>query len=164
MDGTRAQLVLALLILALIPALLTSMPRPTHGVTFDFGPLPEQLEPGRPVDEAGWIRPHIRSTAYLRRRFDIPKSIPAPRDPDATRHILELLPSGQRLLDSRPVGVDEFRARIDWLHTTEGWVDFRPDPGSRFEDVVEILAAVARSDFDRLRLDNSRFASAVEGD
>jgi biopolymer transport protein ExbD len=159
-DGARAQLLFALLILALLPVTLISSPRPNHGLTFELGMIPEELTPGMSRDQAGWVRPFVRSTA----RFAVSDiSDPLP-DPSAPRHRLDLLPSGQLLFDKRPVDRSQLRRRLDLLMTMArpGWVDFRPDPNARYEDFVETLAPVAYSAFDRLRLDNSRYATAFE--
>jgi hypothetical protein len=159
-DAARAQLLLALLVLALLPVAWLAHPRPNHGLIFDLGPIPEQLRPGLTAEHAGWIRPHIRSwrsNGFVMRDM----LVGPPPGPSGTRHRLDLLPTGGLLLDSRPVDVERLRARLDLLTTrTSGWVDFRPHPEARHEDVVETLAAVARSAFDRLRLDNSRYAGA----
>lgn len=159
-DAARAQLLLVLLILTLVPIVLISIPRPTHGLTFEFGPIREELTPNMTAEHAGWVRPYFRSwhsKALIVRAdfFTLP-------DPSARRHRLDLLANGERLLDSRPIGLDQLRSRLDLLTTTSGWVDFHPDPDARYGDVVETLAPVAYSAFDRLRLDNSRYAEAFE--
>jgi hypothetical protein len=161
-DAARAQLFLALLVLALLPVALISQPRPNHGLMFDFGPLPEQLVPGLGAEHSGWIRPYIRS--WRSNGFEARDVfIDFRPGPTGTRHRLDLSPMGDLLLDSRPIGRQALRAQLDFLMTrTSGWVDFRPDPHARYEDVVETLALVSYSAFDRLRLDNSRYAADFE--
>lgn len=161
-DGARAQLLFALLIFALLPIVLMAIPRPSHGLVFDFGPLPEQLTPATTPDHAGWIRAHVRSTAYGQRFTDSEIIVPA-RGPAGPRHRLDLLPTGELRFDSRPIDLHGLRSQLDLLMTrTSGWVDFHPDPDARYEDVVATLAPVAYSGFDRLRLDNSPYAADFE--
>lgn len=157
----RAQWVLASLILALLPIILLWHPRATHGLIFDMGPIPAQLTPGMTADEAGWIRPWVRS--WRSNPYAARELFPALPIRSPPRHRLDMLPTGTLLFDSRPIDVEELRSRLDWLSTrTSGWVDFHPDPNTRYEDVLEALAPVHRSAFDRLRLDNSRYAAAFE--
>lgn len=156
-DGARAQLLLVLLILALLPLVLTAIPRDNHGLTFDMGMIPEHLTPTMSSEHAGWIRPHVR--APRRSERSAPLSIAPLPGPYGPRHSLELKPSGELLLDSRPIGLEEFRSRLAGM---DGWIDFRPDPHARYEDFVETLVPPAQLYFDRLRLDNSLYAEALE--
>lgn len=159
-DGARAQLLLALLILALFPVTLLARPRETDSLTFDLGLITEELTAGMNADEAGWIRPRMRSrrpSGYF--VLDI---FVAPPNPSAPRHRLDLLPTGELLFDSRRVTLQGLRSRLDLLLATPGWVDFHPHPEARYEDVVATLAPVAYSGFDRFRFDNGRYAEAFE--
>ena len=160
--AARAQLILCFAITALLAPILIGVPRPNHGLTFDMGMIAEELGEGMTIEHSGWLRPYIRSNAPAG-RFAISDRIEPLPAPWGRRHRLDLLPSGELLFDSRPVDSEGLRSRLDWLMTrTSGWVDFHPDPEARYEDVVEALAPVARSAFDRLRLDNSRYAGAFE--
>jgi len=161
LDGARAQLVLALLGFALLPFLLMAFPRTTHGLTFERGRIREELTPSMTADHAGWIQPYNRSVRrsrpYLAREY-----FTLAPNPSGPRHRLDLLPTGRLLFDSRPVDAAGLRSRLDLLLDVSGWIDFHPHPEARFEDFIEAMAAVSRSDFDRLRLDNERYAEAFE--
>lgn len=162
-DVARAQLILALLILALLPLFLTTVPAVAHRLRFDFGPIPEPLVPGMAVEPSGWIRSSIlpwpSNRAVVSKSSSLP---PAPPAPSAPRHRLDLLPDGRPFFDSRPIDPGGLQSRLGGLAATSGWIDFHPHPDARFEDVVETLAPVAYSGFGRLRIDNSRYSEAFE--
>jgi hypothetical protein len=160
--GLRAQLLLALLILALFPMVILNLPLPTHAVFLELG-LKSGEGPGgfAPVTEQ-----NVRTARAARR---LPEGLIVEPDlwPSLTGpgHRLELTPANAILLDGRPVDRAGLRAALDRIALSDGgWVDIRPDPHSRTELFHEVLAVIASADFDRLRLDNRPFARALDED
>lgn len=153
--GARAQLLLALLICGVFPALYVLTPQShSHGVAFDtvFDPRDEDAKSGpSPWMEAAPLRKDRRGIVE-----HSPFRIPA-----GERHDIGITAAGAFLLDGSPVDALQLRVRID-LVELEGkdWFDLRPDPEARWEAVDIALATLARAHAGRFRFDNRRFADS----
>ena len=149
--GRRAQLVLALLLLSILPVFWLSVPAPTHAVRLDLPPLPDTVMPTNPFPPQ----------AYLLTSLMLPNPSVVPR----RIHELVLTAGGKVLLDGRQVDITGLFERLRVIAQREGeWVDLRPDPNVRYELFAEILAVTRRTRLERLRLDNGPFRHALDGE
>jgi biopolymer transport protein ExbD len=147
-EGTGAQLILAILLAALLPLFILTLPVQTHAVKLDLPALPETAMPTNPFPPQ----------AYLLTSLILPDPVPA-----RPRHELVITAGGQVLMDGSVVDLLELRQRLDHIETTEKeWVDLRPDPDARYELFAEILAVVKRARLERLRLDSRPFRSSLD--
>lgn len=146
--GRRAQLLLALLLGALLPVFLLTLPIQTHSLKIDLPLLPETIVP-MPVGPP----------AYLLTTFIIPDDDVEPPRP---LHELVVTARDRVLLNGREVDLASLRTRLDIIITRDEWVDFRPEPYSRYEIFAEVLAVTKRARLERMRLDSRPFRKAID--
>lgn len=146
--GRRAQLLLALLLLSIFPIFWLSIPIQTHAVKLDLPPLPERIVAMAPAP------PAYLMTSYLVPDLEL--------EPARGLHELVLTPGDAVLLNKREVDLAGLRARLDVIAVRNEWVDFRPEPNTRYEFFAEVLAVTRRARLERLRLDNRPFGEALD--
>ena len=78
-------------------------------------------------------------------------------------HPLELMPTGEARLDGEILDLIGLTQRLNLIAVTPGHgVDLRADPNARYEHFAEVLTLIRRARIDRLRVDNRRFAHAID--
>ena len=161
-SGLRAQLLLAFVLLAVFPILLLNIPLRTDSVTLELGFDSGDAGGGAATVTGQQVRP-------VRRLRPVPPgAIVEPRfwpSLAGRGHRLELTAANALVLDGRRVDPAALQVALDALALTDGeWLELRPEPSSRSELFHQVLAAIARAGLDRLRLDNRRFAGAIDAD
>jgi hypothetical protein len=161
-DTTRAPLVMAFLLLALLPVALISIPIQTHGVSLDMS-FPEAWEARGVRGAVHHVQPVRRARGpwrHARPRSDRETPFPFPATPP---HRLEMRADREMRLDGRRVDRTGLRMELDRLRAIGGrWVDVRPEAYVRYEDFAEVMAVFARADFDLMILDNRDYARSID--
>lgn len=147
----RAQLLLALLLGAILPVFLLTLPIPTHSVRIDLPLLPEAIVP---------MPPGAGPPAYLLTTFIVPD---LDLEPPRPLHELVITPQDKMLWNGKAVDVAGLRTRLDIVAIREEWVDLRPDPNARYEMFAEVLAITKRARLEKMRLDSRPFREAIDG-
>lgn len=148
--GARAQLLLALLLMAVAPLCIGYRPYPTHAVKLDLWPSPENPAPAAPPP-VGVFR--LSSLSFPDELINLP---PLRR--------VDLTADGRVLADGVAVDLIGLHRRLDMLAVSEArhWVEFRPDPNARYELFVEILAVFKRAMVERIDLDNGPYLRTLD--
>jgi hypothetical protein len=147
--GARAQLLAALLLMAVAPLCIGERPFPTHSVKLDLWPSPE--------NPASSVPPPVG--AFALSSIDLPDELL--RLPPLRR--IDLAADGRILADGAAVTLTGLRMRLDIAALEDGhWVEFRPDPNARYELFVEVFAVTRWARLQRLHLDNARFARILD--
>jgi biopolymer transport protein ExbD len=146
--GARAQLLLALLLMALAPFSVIGRPIEQHALRLDLRPpsgLPAAASPAAAMHPVSLL------------------AVPPEPEPGSRVHPLVATADGRILVDGSAVGFTGLRDRLDAIAVTEtDWVDFRPEPNVRYEHFAEILAVVKRAGLERLRFDNRRYGRMLD--
>ena len=151
--GRRAQLVLALLFLTVLPIFILTHPLPTHVVWLDLTPAAEEPPPPLPAAVAGGEF-RLLSTMVL------PE---LPPDEPRRIHKLVLTADGRVVLDGTALDLLGLSRRLNLIEVEDEWVSFEPEPDARYELFAETLAVAKRARIERLQVPSSRFAGAIDG-
>lgn len=154
-EALQAQLILAVLLLAILPITILYVPAPTHAIILDLWPLP-----GWPA--GGDTAAMVRLSSSRRERASYVFSPSPPGDRPLPR--IELTAGETILFEGRPVDLVRLRMELDLLSAQNApWLELRPHPEMRYERFVEVLAAIARGPEVYLRIDNGPFREAIAG-
>jgi hypothetical protein len=152
--GRTAQLLLALLLLAVLPAAFNH-PLQQHIVRLDLTPQAEEPPPPLPDAAAGGL-PRL-SVTLLNDVAPIGPLGPGPI------HRLVVTADGRMMLDGATLDLIGLRQRLDLIEVEGEWVSFEPDPNARYELFVEALATAKRARIERLQVPAGRYALAIDG-
>ena len=155
-EAVQAQLILAVLLLAILSVVIVAAPRPLHAIMLDLWPLPDwsTLPSGDTVAMVRVSRGHGDAVTDVVGPMPLPEG-PIPR--------IELTPADTILFEGRPVDLVGLRMELDWLDARdEFWLELRPDAEARYERFDEVLAVIGRAGEFQLRIDNRPFRNALD--
>jgi hypothetical protein len=164
--GARAQLLTALLLVAMAPFYMGHHPIQTHALKLD---LPSDLgeraaaEADPRASPARVPPPSPAVPATGPDGLGVPSTPRYPLPPPAPRRVV-VTADGRILADGTPVDLIGLSRRLDLLYAAEDapWVELRPDPNARYELFAEVLAVFKRAAVGRLRLDNGRYEHILD--
>lgn len=146
--GRKAQLLLALLLLSILPMCLLTLPIPTHAVKLDLPRLPNAIVRLPPVRPDAWVLTTLVAPGM---------ALEAPRPV----HQLVVTRNGEIRLNGRGTDLRGLSERLALIMMREEPVDLRPHPEARYERVAQVLAVTGRSHVARLRLDSGPFEDTL---
>jgi hypothetical protein len=121
----QAQLLLAMLLLAVAPMLLLDRPIETHQLIVDLPHLPDSA-----------LRAGQALAPY---REPLADRLAAPAGPGGW-HLLVPMPDHTIVLDGEALDLPELHHRLEQLARLGAWIELRPHREARYELVHEVLA------------------------
>jgi biopolymer transport protein ExbD len=163
--GARAQLLTALLLVAMAPFYMGHHPIQTHALKLDLPSGSEEqaaaAAPPRAV-RADLPPPPPDVPATGPDGLGVPSTPRYPWPPPLRRVVVTA--DGRILADGMLVDLIGLRRRLDLLYAEEDapWAELRPDPNARYERFAEVLAIFKRAAVERVRLDNGRYEHILD--
>lgn len=156
-EAVQAQLILAILLMAILPITIVNVPPPNHAITLRLWPLSDRSLPAS-GDTAAAVR--ISWPSDARRLASVKVSPEVPTDEPVSR--IDVAAGDTILFEGRPVDLVGLRMELDWLSVREQfWLELRPHPESRHERVHEVLGVIGRAGPFYMRIDHRPFRSAI---